>query len=305
MQTQILEEQLKSLFEISNYKENSPLYEIILRGYVYSKIENHKKVLFVGINPSYINGAKPYDHTSYEIQDVVKLYPKHYKKFQNMADNCGFGADWTYLDMFYFRETNQNTIDSILNETNGVDFLVNQLQITFTQLEALKPDLIIVCNSGARKFFGIDKQPNNENAVSDIWLGYDFVFDEKFGVDLITGLNEKAIHKDVKKRNLVGTPVLFSSTLTYMDSSTRKSLEWQIKTILKFKNVFFDKNNFNEPRSSKLFIQLKELTSKLQESKNLKTKLLSENKYEELSKLRDIELNDLEEIVELLLHLEK
>lgn len=297
-----LEEKLTDLFIPSKYIENPFLFNIIKRGYVYSITEGQKKVLFVGINPSYIEGAKP--HKSYKIQDVVTEYPRHYRKFQIIADNCGFGIDWSYIDLFFFRETNQSTIDSILCEPNGVDFLVNQLQITFTQLEALKPDLIIVCNSGARKFFGVDKQPNNENAVSDIWLGYDFVFDEKFGVDVITGLNEKAIHKGVKT-NLVGTPVLFSSTLTYMDSSTKKRLEWQIKTILKFKNIFFDKNNFNEPRSSKLFIQLKELTSKLQESKNLKTKLLSDNKYEELAKLRDIELNDLEEIIELLLHLEK
>ena len=286
----MISKELDKIFKETSYESETLLYEIIKRGYVYSKVERDKKILFVGINPSYISGSKPYDHTIYNVQDVVKLYPKHYKKFQNIAENCNVGNNWTYTDIFYFRETNQNTIDSFLNDDVSLTFLVKQLEITITQLETLNPDLIIVCNSGARKFFGIDKQTTNNKDFTDVWMGFDFAFDERFGVDVITGLNQSSIKADNKTTSLVGTPVLFSSTLTYMDSSTKKRLEWQIKTILKFK---------------KLFVQLKVLAKKLEQNKNLKSILVSENKFEETAKLRDIEFSDLEELVALLLQIEK
>jgi|GEM_PF-1260709 len=283
-----LEKQLKALFKKEQYKENTTLYEIIQRGYLYSKIQESKKILFVGINPSYVNGATPNDEKFYDVQDAVKGYKKHYGKFQTIADNCDFAFDWTYLDIFYFRETAQTTIDLFLNDSESLNFIVAQLQLTISQLENLKPDLIIVCNSGARKFFGADKQISNNNTYTNVWMGYEFLFDEKFGVEVITGINEHSVKIGTKKTNLIGTPVIFTSTLTYMDSSTKKRLEWQIKTILKHKDVFFGEQNFSDQHSEKLLNQLTSLTSKLIEIKNQKSNLLSQDKTEQLQELADV-----------------
>ena len=298
-----IEKDLITIFDKCILSNNPTLLEIIERGFVYPKIES-KKVLFVGINPSSVAGAKPHDHKTYKIEDVVKSYPRHYKKFQDIAANCGVSADWTYIDLFFFRETDQKIIDSFMDNAESIDFICKQLQLSFSIIEKLKPNLIIVCNSGGRQFFGIDKVIDGSKS-SNVWLGYDFHFNNKFGVDVITGIHNDTIINGAKKTNLIGTPILFSSTLTYMDSSTKKRLEWQIRQILKYHSLFFGAENIYGHRSKNIGNQLKVLAQKLKENETLKSSHTKNATDIEAARSRDYELTELEEIIELLLTADK
>lgn len=215
----------------SKYHE-TVIGEITKRGVVCSQV-NRKKVLFVGMNPSYLNDSKPESY-SYNVNDAITGYSKHYKKFYDLAVNSGIGQDWTYLDIFYFRETDQNKVFSMQSHSVWIDFLCEQLRLTQDIIEDLCPELIVVCNSGAKIFLGKDVSIDKNGIDEHIWLGYQFEFNENLGVDLISNINPKSIGKTVS--NIIGVPVIFTPTLTYMEKSTRNRLEWHIRHILRMKN---------------------------------------------------------------------
>ena len=193
--------ELKRIFSYkSKIKENS---EIIERGFVCSQIKKGK-VLFVGINPSYPIGSK----------------------------DTEFSESWSYIDLFQFRETDQKKVAGFAK--NDPQFLVSQLRLTHKIICEINPKLIIVCNSGASDFFGINKWKNTKGWLN-VWLGYDFEFDKDLGVDIIKSKNENSI---LPKENefLFETPVLFTSTLTYIAKFDKRRLNWQINRIAKSLN---------------------------------------------------------------------
>lgn len=296
-----LSEELTSIFNKFSSSEGL-VAEIALRGYVFSEVEA-RKVLFVGINPSYPKGSIS-DRFSFKPIEAVKRYPKHFKKFQDLADSCNVGTDWSYMDLLFLRETDQKKIIQLQNEKIGLDFLYQQLQLSINLIENISPDLIVVCNSGARKFFGIDKQMVNDIETA-IWMGYDFIYDDKFGVDIITGIHNQSIKKGVKSTKLIGTPVLFTSTLMYMDNSSKNRLVWQIRQILKYHSLFFGLSNFQGHRSIAITKQLKTLIQKLIETQKSKEFSVTENKYEEAARFRNKELADMNEVIRLLLTMDK
>lgn len=223
----------KKIEEIFNYSANSSLTkEIISRGFCYSEFQA-KKALFIGINPSYLSNSKP-EKFHYSIEKAVKDYKKHFGKFQDLVENTKYEDDWTYIDLFFFRETSQNKITEIIN--HDIDFIINQLQLTNEIISEIRPEIIVVCNSGASNFFGI-----NSKNDQDIWLGYKFEFDDEFGVDIITGMEDVSIIKDKNNLNLIGTPILFSTTLTYLDAFTKRRLKWIINRVGKNKTFMNEK----------------------------------------------------------------
>ncbi len=295
----LLHDNLTDLF--NNFAKGDGLVaEIAARGFVYSETER-KKILFVGINPSYPEGEeRTRKNYSYKPLEAVEGYAKHYKKFHDIAENCGVGHDWTYMDLLYFRETDQNKITEIIQDNSGAEFVCEQLRLSIKLIEELSPDLIIVCNSGARQFFGIDKKENEDGSASNIWMGYNFTFDEKFGVDVITSINKESIRK-VKSETLIGTPVLFTSTLIYMDASTKKRLEWQIKKILKYHPIFFGTQYNREDRLEILLKQLENLTEQIEGTRKLKNIQVKEQDYNQASELRDKEIAETKKAVEYIL----
>jgi hypothetical protein len=260
-------------------------------------------VKFIGINPSYISGSQP-DFITYPIDEALKQYPKYYKKFQDIAEASGIKDNWTYWDVFQFRETDQDRLNDILRDPIGLEFAVKQLQVTIDLLELSRPDLIVVCNSGARQFFGIDREKKGEKE-SGVWMGYEFEFDNRFGVDVITGISMNSVKTGIKTTNLLGTPVLFTSTLTYMDSSTKNRLAWQIRQILQHQKLFFGQENYRQHRSDKIRARLNFLLDKLRDGSNLKKRMATDNRIEESARLRDSELDMLEEAVDLIFKTDK
>jgi hypothetical protein len=112
------------LDKIFRYKSpNVDVQEIIDRGYVGSILEK-KKILFIGMNPSYLSDSKP-DSFLYDVNQAVHDYPKHYLNFKKLIDNTDYSNNWTYIDLLYFRETNQKKLELILK--NDIQFIVEQL----------------------------------------------------------------------------------------------------------------------------------------------------------------------------------
>ncbi len=210
----------------SDYPKTSKFKNLVDRGYLFSKIES-KKVLFVGINPSFTKEAKS-ENGSFDPIVAVKKYPRFFKKFNDIAENCGFSNDWTYLDLLYLRETDQTQINEIVKSKQDLNFICDQLILSMDLIEEIQPKIIIVCNSSARKFFGKDVIIDK-----NIWMGYQFEFDNNCGVDVIKGINSESINEKVKQTKLINVPVLFTSSLTYVDISTKIRLLWQINLILK------------------------------------------------------------------------
>lgn len=219
-------------FSNVNSVNNEVLTEIVKRKFVYSEVEPNKKVLFVGMNPSY--DEKSEYKQSYKVQDTVESYPKYYRKFKDISDRLLIGNDWTYTDLFYFRETNQEKIYKLLSEPDGLIFICEQLQLTINILEKIKPEIIVVCNSGARRFLGLGIE-NKKGKDENVWMGYKFEFNEKYGVDVITGIHQQSL-KEIKTTQLCGTPVFFSSILTgqrALDKGSYERLKWHIGEIVK------------------------------------------------------------------------
>ena len=214
--------ELDKIFEYQSDTNSNK--EIVERGYCYSEFQK-KKLLFIGMNPSFVKESIVGSH-SYCIADALTGYNRHYGKFQDLVKETKYEDDWTYIDLFYFRETEQVKIQEIIKY--DTEFLINQLEITNEIIKEINPELIVVCNSGASNFIGINKTDDEKN----VWLGYDFEFDENFGIEKLIGINKNSILKNViLSNNLKGKPFLFSSTLTYLDKFNKKRLNWIIKKV--------------------------------------------------------------------------
>jgi hypothetical protein len=96
----------------------------------------------------------------------------------------------------------------------------------------LKPKLVVVCNSKAALFTGIEAFPENE-PVENVWMGYKFEFNDKLGVHMVKGLQQDSIIGSIYTSVLINMPFLFTSTLTYMSKYVKENLAWQISRVLK------------------------------------------------------------------------
>lgn len=185
-------------------------------------------ILFIGINPAFSKTR------SEEIKNKeIEFYPcisddtkeiSYFKKFKDIAEYCN-NAEWTHLDLFFMRETNQEIIDELSYDERGKCFLQAQLDITFEIIKRASPKIIVVSNSLASEFFGKRKQKHLPH-FDKIWMGYDLDFKTDFDNELGT-YKIKIGEKD--------TPIFFSGMLSgqrALDLGSIERLKWQIRKIL-------------------------------------------------------------------------
>ncbi len=217
----------KKLTKLFKYKAvQQEVQAIIDRGFVAAEFKKGK-ALFVGINPSFTAKDKPESYL-YNIDQAITDYPKHYKHFKELVKDTKYENDWTYIDLFQFRETNQKKINLFFKQ--DIQFIVEQLRITHNTIYELKPEIIIVCNSTAANFFGINKTTDTHGKLNNVWLGYEFNFNKEYGIYVIKNRISESIIKD-RKKIPINIPVLFTSTLTYMSKFDKERLNWQIQRI--------------------------------------------------------------------------
>jgi hypothetical protein len=284
-------------------KDDSFVSEIAKRGFVFSEIEP-KKILFVGLNPFYYILSKP-ENIILKPFETIKCYPKYFKIFQDIAVKCNFAQDWNYMDLLYFRQTETFDLENLLSCPKGIDFISEQLQVSIKILEELKPKIIIVCKDEAREFFGIEIKIDKNGQDSNVWMGYDFTYVENLGVDVIFRIHSKSIKKGIKTTKLIGTRVVFASTLTFYESSNRSRLEWQIKYILNYQyhpEIILE----NYPGSPEKLIQIvQKLAERVEKLKQSKIKAVAEKYFEYAANYREQEIEDMKKILELLVLAEK
>jgi len=193
-------------------------------------------LLFVGLNPSFsesgfrrvLAGTKHaklspseffgwenksrFDlETSVDIEREAKEKYSYFKKFKSIAK--GVGIDWEHIDLFFYRETNQNSLkDRILDKGKPNEFGQKQLQLSRKLIDLIRPKIIVVANALASNIF------HDEFKLSH---------SEKFGCHYFS------MHEDK-------IPVLLTSMLSgqrAMDTFSCKRLEWHIRYVNKMMAV--------------------------------------------------------------------
>lgn len=201
---------------VSNDKFNS--ISVIERGFKSIDSIQKNSILFIGINPSYTDNMPIKNVSYYDLKQKGNDYPQYFSKFEYISEVVG--EKWSHLDLLFFRETQQGAIDEIINEQNGLQFIWEQLQVSKKIIEESSPKVIVVCNTKARQFLGKDKSINK-----NLWLDYDFQFDEEIGTYRLIS----AIPK------LNNVPVFFTSMLTgqrALDNGSFERLVWHIKQVI-------------------------------------------------------------------------
>lgn len=203
-------EKLNSLFGNKYFSEIT----ILNRGFAYNRNILPNSILFIGLNPSFTEKAIKGSHF-YELATDGNY--KYFKRFEEITKVTGIL--WQHLDLLAIRETDQKKVTELLKNKIGLDFVTANLNLTKEILELSSPKTIVVENTLSRKFLGKDKKED-----SNIWLGYDFEFDEKIGTDRIKSKNS----------NLYDIPVFFTSMLTgqrAMDNGSFERLKWHIRKV--------------------------------------------------------------------------
>jgi hypothetical protein len=223
-----INEQVKSIW--AKHANNTPL----LNQFSWSHAFEQRKVLFMGINPSHDGNVLDKHETTALPEYIDKGYFRHY---YDLGKAIGINReDWTYQDLFYFRQTEQDKFPS-----NNIDFVCDHLRLSQAVIEAINPRLIVVCNSGAGNFFGVNA---NNDRTEGVWMGYEFgspkkgekgyELDPKTGSHRITGCRPIIGHNAEElpfKSKLLGVNVFFTSFNQYKSTIERDRTGWHLKNI--------------------------------------------------------------------------
>lgn len=214
--------------QIWNKFQSALFPELLERGFLfqYDQDETECDLLFVGINPAYSSGDRSY-RASYPRPSENS--PAYFKSFTSiagdLASNYAWQGKWTHLDIFVFRETDQNFVENkLLKSDNGVAFLFEQLMVARDRILHIRPKAIIVSNALVRMFTGKERGFDRNGKEFGIWMDFSFQFDKAIGTDVI-----------VKPAELKGTPVFFSSMLSgqrALDKGSKERLVWHIAKVL-------------------------------------------------------------------------
>ena len=189
-------------------------------------------ILFIGVNPSFTLGSiipdNELDIGFYETSKKIEFKDiSYFEKMKEIANYCK--TEWTHLDLFFIRETNQKIIENLTY--SNIDFLNDQLEISFDIIEKANPKIIIVSNAFASEFFG--KLKSKHKGFNKIWRGYDLSFE---GND--TTFNNEIGTYEIEMNNRK-IPIILSGMLSgqrALDIGTFERLKWQTKMILNKKS---------------------------------------------------------------------
>lgn len=220
--SQKYQDQLDQIWSREDFKSDDLVSKYIKRGYAFPQI-GKATALFIGLNPA---GREDEDHSFiYNKEQAVKDLPNYFGKYDLLALKAEI--DWSYLDLFYFKETDSNIIDDFLKHPVAIQFLIEQLKVTQAIIEEISPKVIIVFNAKARKFFGLEQ---NRDKNEGIWMGYlanDKILNQKFGTPVISEV-ESGIINGIKHKKQVPIPIFFESFITYQPVAAMDRLAWHI-----------------------------------------------------------------------------
>lgn len=148
-------------------------------------------ILITGINPSF---NPQFPNGGYYTLKEAMLNRKSYwrnKREQIIGEDDDYSLmeKTAYLDLFPYSESSQKKFQNEIDK-NIKHFQVSVLEITLSEIERLRPRLIIVANKQTSYYWGIKKDST--------WLGYDLQIVEK------SQMPECLNGKDIKLYRIVG-----------------------------------------------------------------------------------------------------
>jgi hypothetical protein len=172
----------------------------------------------VGVNP-----------VVFKFEDSVrdgKPDSDYWRNMRSMLLDAPLGVDLrpraAYLDIFYFRHTEQDAIkNELINAPGWLKFAEDQLRLTqYTIEEVIKPKLIVIANKESYAYWGKEEKY--------VWMGYTFekIEDTQYGeLCVITGLQPSGrIAPEMHDTQLKDTTrVLFSRSHRFLSKDKRPS----------------------------------------------------------------------------------
>jgi hypothetical protein len=178
-------------------------------------------LLFLGIGASFRKGYKKtcnleHKHVQYE-KDVGRNSYPYYRKMINLAEETGFGNNWSNIDITLFRTANQDVLEYFFKEAPKI--IEKQLDLAIDMIIATNPKIIIVSNAFVRDVFKKERKDLN---IESCFKSH---FDDHYGTEII----------DTPKE-LKGKPIFFTSMLSgvrALDLGSLERLSWHIKHVKK------------------------------------------------------------------------
>lgn len=220
-----MKEQLELIWA-KDYINTLPI-NIKERGFNYSINEESKDILITGINPSFRVGANK-GNCNFDFRLIAQdtnhdTYWSSLKKIvYNKEANIDYLSRTAYLDIFYFRETDQNFLRSqILKNPKGLEFIVAQIKLTQEIIEnVIRPKVIIVKNKESAAYWGkfADK--------GIIWMGYKLELIQNYEsgeLFKICGFieSEERVLSEMPRTNLENSVIFFTQHFQYAPKPKR------------------------------------------------------------------------------------
>jgi hypothetical protein len=207
--------------------QSKHLNDVLERQFVFP-IPEQSDILISGINPSYqpniVNALLRYTYN-----DAKHSYFTGLRKITPTEIN-GATATVSYIDLFYFRNTEQAILKDYYAEKQiGIDFLAKQLKVTQEIVEWIAPKVILVMNKGSWAFWGKD--------LRYTWMGYEMRLlndSLQFGeLYEIIGLRDNGgrIAPEISQSNLMRTKVYFSRHLNRISNANLALIQAEVSSL--------------------------------------------------------------------------
>jgi len=205
-------ENLKDKFDDLFEKASDSLSHYAKRGYWITRETQNDSVMYIGLNPSYPHSD--YQMTERLFYDEYKQVEyAYYKQIERFHNELKCDISWTHYDLLILRETRQSEIKKLSTQSDGKEFIKNNLTLSKYIIEQSNPKIIVVANTMARDLL-----------IKSEWCGYTLNWDDTIGTFRFS-----------KETTLANTPVFFTSMLSgqrALDIGSRERLNWQIRKTL-------------------------------------------------------------------------
>jgi len=182
---------------------------------VFPDLKKNPNILFIGINPAFKDSLDGYSEEELKQHEIKSKSIKKEEAYPYFRPFYDFTENWEHIDLFFFRETNQNKAKEYLGCKKGIslnDFAKEQLNLFIPMLSLISPKTIVVNNAFASDIIKKEFKELIDNSEF-----------EKNGFD---------------KMNVNGNkiPIFFCGMLSgqrALDRESKRRLIWQINSYLK------------------------------------------------------------------------
>jgi hypothetical protein len=220
--------ELTVLWEEYRGKFNNPiLNQVLERGFGFA-IPKKCEVLITGINQSY-QPKNPDVLLRYSYHDAKHSYFTTLRKVVPTQIN-GEEVNVSYVDLFYFRNTEQTLLREFYMEHSGISFLSKQLKVTQRIIEWISPKVILIMNKGSWVYWEHnDKYPwmsYEVNLINDL-LNFGKLYE-------IIGLKSSSLDSSskTKRSSLIGTKLYLSRHLNRFSNEKLALIKMEVTSIL-------------------------------------------------------------------------